>query len=82
MTNWTIQEFTNIIGGNEDTNAVVDDGDGPGFIGGYEKGWDYIGGNVSPGDTVCVLAADGRTIEQLDPKELASLKRQHPWMFA
>lgn len=82
MTNWTIQEFPNIEGGNEDTNAVIDGGEecSRGFIGGYGEGWDYIHGNTEPGDTVTVLAPDERTVEQLTPEELADLKRQHPWM--
>lgn len=65
MTDWTIQECVNCPGCNEDTNALLDDGDGPGLVGGWAEGWAYLGGNIESGDTVTVLHPDLRSAEEL-----------------
>lgn len=67
---WTIQRCPNCPGDNEDENALLDDGDGvPGLIGGWWEGWDYLAGNVSPGDTVTVLEPDMRSAAELGYEE-------------
>jgi hypothetical protein len=56
MTDWTIREWPNRTGGNEDTSAFIT-GTSEGFMD-YGEAWSYIGGNVAPGDTVTVLEPD------------------------
>lgn len=77
MTDWRIQRCPNVPGSNEDDNAFLSDSSGPmagefhlaDLIGGWAEGWDYIGGNAEPGDTVIVLEPDTRTAEELGCQE-------------